>query len=76
MVYPGNIPGESNALMVQIPCIVFFVVTPIFVGIRIWSRIRLRSGLSWDDWTILLSFVGRSLPPRNCAKTYIPGTND
>ncbi|CAI4212806.1 unnamed protein product [Parascedosporium putredinis] len=64
MVYPGNIPGESNALMVQIPCIVFFVVTPIFVGIRIWSRIRLRSGISWDDWTILLSFVGRFLPPK------------
>lgn len=53
----GNIPGESNALMVQVPAIVFFVLTPVFVGIRFWSRIKMRSGLGWDDWTILFSFV-------------------
>ncbi|KAK6218623.1 integral membrane protein [Colletotrichum tabaci] len=52
----GNLPGESNALMVQVPAIVFFVLTPIFVGIRFWSRIKMRSGLGWDDWTILFSF--------------------
>ncbi|WYZ46777.1 hypothetical protein EsH8_IX_001002 [Colletotrichum jinshuiense] len=52
----GNIPGESNALMVQVPAIVFFVLTPVFVGIRFWSRIKMRSGLGWDDWTILFSF--------------------
>ncbi|KAI8307201.1 Satratoxin biosynthesis SC1 cluster protein 4 [Colletotrichum sp. SAR11_59] len=53
----GNIPGESNALMVRAPAIIFFVLTPIFVGIRFWSRIKMRSGLGWDDWTILFSFV-------------------
>ncbi|KAF9869840.1 integral membrane protein [Colletotrichum karsti] len=53
----GNIPGESNALMVRAPAIVFFVLTPIFVGIRFWSRMKMRSGLGWDDWTILFSFV-------------------
>ncbi|KAK1981562.1 integral membrane protein [Colletotrichum cereale] len=52
----GNLPGASNALMVQVPAIVFFVLTPIFVGIRFWSRIKMRSGLGWDDWTILFSF--------------------
>ncbi|CCF33567.1 integral membrane protein [Colletotrichum higginsianum] len=52
----GNLPGESNALMVRVPAIVFFVLTPIFVGIRFWSRIKMRSGLGWDDWTILFSF--------------------
>ena len=59
----GNAPGESHALQVQIPCIVFFVVTPIFVIIRIWTRIKLKNGLGYDDWTILFSFVrtlGRS----------------
>lgn len=53
----GNTPGESNALMVRAPAIVFFVLTPIFVAIRFWSRIKMRSGLGWDDWTILFSFV-------------------
>ncbi|OLN96835.1 hypothetical protein CCHL11_02301 [Colletotrichum chlorophyti] len=53
----GNIPGESNALMVQVPAIVFFVLTPIFVIVRFWSRIQMRSGIGWDDWTILFSFV-------------------
>ncbi|KAI8188364.1 Satratoxin biosynthesis SC1 cluster protein 4 [Colletotrichum sp. SAR 10_75] len=53
----GNIPGESNALMVRAPAVIFFVLTPIFVGIRFWSRIKMRSGLGWDDWTILFSFV-------------------
>ncbi|KAM0282120.1 hypothetical protein ACHAQH_003160 [Verticillium albo-atrum] len=54
---PGNIPGESNALMVQVPCMVFFVLTPIFFTVRIWSRVKLRSGFGWDDWTISMSFV-------------------
>ncbi|TEA18761.1 Satratoxin biosynthesis SC1 cluster protein 4 [Colletotrichum sidae] len=53
----GNIPGESNALMVRVPAVVFFVLTPIFVTIRFWSRVKMRSGLGWDDWTILFSFV-------------------
>ncbi|KFY03335.1 hypothetical protein O988_01566 [Pseudogymnoascus sp. VKM F-3808] len=53
----GNTPGESHALQVQIPCIVFFAVTPIFIIIRIWTRIKLKSGLGYDDWTILFSFV-------------------
>ncbi|KAH7350619.1 integral membrane protein [Rhexocercosporidium sp. MPI-PUGE-AT-0058] len=57
MAAGGNMPGESNALQVQIPCIVFFVLTPIFVAIRIWSRIQMRVGLKWDDWTIMVSFV-------------------
>ncbi|KAJ4259193.1 hypothetical protein NW757_002522 [Fusarium falciforme] len=53
----GNIPGESNAAQVRIPCIIFFVLTPVFLFIRFWSRIAKRSGLGWDDWTILLSFT-------------------
>ncbi|KFY33316.1 hypothetical protein V494_07729 [Pseudogymnoascus sp. VKM F-4513 (FW-928)] len=53
----GNAPGESHALQVQIPCIVFFVITPIFIIIRIWTRIKLKSGLGYDDWTILFSFI-------------------
>ncbi|KAK7420458.1 hypothetical protein QQZ08_010372 [Neonectria magnoliae] len=53
----GNTPGESNAWMVRIPCTVFFVLTPIFLGLRIWSRIARRTGMGWDDWTIVMSFI-------------------
>lgn len=57
----GNVAGGSNALEVQIPCIVFFVLTPIFVAIRVHSRTRLRGGLDYDDFAILASFVSCSL---------------
>lgn len=53
----GNLPGDSRALEIQIPCIVFFAVTPIFIAIRVWSRIQSRSGLGWDDWVIFASWV-------------------
>ncbi|KAI9048467.1 hypothetical protein LZ554_007302 [Drepanopeziza brunnea f. sp. 'monogermtubi'] len=57
MTASGNKPGDSNAYQVQIPIIVFFAVTPIFVAIRIWSRISMRAGLKWDDWSIIISFI-------------------
>ncbi|KAI1080746.1 hypothetical protein F5B20DRAFT_93426 [Whalleya microplaca] len=53
----GNVLGESNALQIQIPCIVFFALTPVFLAIRIWSRLKTRSGLGWDDWTIIVSWI-------------------
>ena len=54
-----NSPGDSRAYQIQVPCIVFFVFTPLFIATRIWARVKLRSwtGLGWDDWTILTSSV-------------------
>lgn len=52
-----NTLAESNAWMVRLPCIFFFVLTPIFIGLRLWSRLARNNGLGPDDWTILLSFV-------------------
>lgn len=57
----GNIPGDSHANMVRIPCIIFFALTPIFVGLRLWNRIAKRSGMGLDDYSILVSFVSRKL---------------
>lgn len=54
---PGNIPGESNSLQVEIPCAIFFILTPAFVIIRLWARVKLRTGLGVDDWTLLASFA-------------------
>ncbi|KAJ5541011.1 hypothetical protein N7494_006087 [Penicillium frequentans] len=53
----GNIPGPSKALEIQVPCIVFLVVMPAFVAIRLWSRIKSKTGLGWDDWSILTSCI-------------------
>ncbi|KAG7138076.1 hypothetical protein HYQ45_004728 [Verticillium longisporum] len=53
----ANGSGESNANQVVIPCIVFFALTPIFIIIRLWSRIATRSTIGADDWTIMVSFV-------------------
>ena len=53
----GNKPGESNAALVAVPSIVFCVVSPVVVGIRFWSRMRVRGNLGWDDWTILGSLI-------------------
>ncbi|VBB71324.1 Putative protein of unknown function [Podospora comata] len=55
----GNLPGENRAYQIEAPCIVFFVLAPIFVGVRLWARIKLRgwSGIGLDDWTILVSTI-------------------
>ncbi|KAJ3481493.1 hypothetical protein NLG97_g7807 [Lecanicillium saksenae] len=49
--------AASHADYVRIPCIVFFAVTPVFLGIRIYNRISRRTGLGWDDFTIILSYL-------------------
>ncbi|KAG0648755.1 hypothetical protein D0Z07_4764 [Hyphodiscus hymeniophilus] len=68
----GNRPGANNSLEVQVPCILFFVLTPIIVAIRIWSRIRTNIGLGYDDWTILVSFWAREdwVDSHTCLKAF------
>jgi hypothetical protein len=52
-----TVSNESNAPKVQIPAIVFLIVCPVIIGLRIWGRIRSKNKLGPDDWTILASFV-------------------
>jgi hypothetical protein len=54
-----NLPGESRASQVQAACIAFFVLSPIFVGLRVWARVKVRSwsGLSWDDGVLFASWI-------------------
>ncbi|PCD45516.1 hypothetical protein AU210_000950 [Fusarium oxysporum f. sp. radicis-cucumerinum] len=51
-----DIPSESNAVLIYAPSVTFFIVTPIFILFRIWSRVARRSSLGWDDTTIIISF--------------------
>jgi hypothetical protein len=54
-----NLSGESRASQVQGACIAFFVLSPLFVGARLFARVKVRSwsGLSWDDGTLLASWI-------------------
>ncbi|KAH7257076.1 hypothetical protein BKA59DRAFT_522383 [Fusarium tricinctum] len=52
-----DIPSESNAVQIYSPSILFFVLTPVFVALRFWNRGVRRSGLGWDDTTIVISFL-------------------
>ena len=47
----------SNAPSIQIPAVVFCVVSPLIVAIRFWARLRNGANLGIDDWLILLSLV-------------------
>ncbi|KAK1828907.1 integral membrane protein [Podospora conica] len=51
--------GESRASQLQTACILFFVLSPLFVSVRLVSRVKLRSwsGLGWDDATLLVSWI-------------------
>ncbi|KAK5659235.1 hypothetical protein OQA88_1327 [Cercophora sp. LCS_1] len=53
------VAGESRASQVQAACIAFFVISPIFVALRVWGRVKVRSwsGLSWDDGTLLVAWI-------------------
>ncbi|KAK0611021.1 hypothetical protein B0T14DRAFT_317483 [Immersiella caudata] len=49
----------SRASQVQAACIAFFVLSPLFVGARIFARVKVRSwsGLSWDDGTLVVAWI-------------------
>ena len=49
----------SNGPSIYIPAIVFSVISPIIVAVRIWSRINLQTKLGADDYMILAALVRR-----------------
>ncbi|KAK4187890.1 Satratoxin biosynthesis SC1 cluster protein 4 [Podospora australis] len=55
----GNLPGDNRAYQIVVPCVIFFIFTPLFVGIRLWARMKLRgwSGFGWDDWSIVAAWI-------------------
>ncbi|KAG5793469.1 hypothetical protein H9Q69_007492 [Fusarium xylarioides] len=56
MMISEDITSESNAVLIYAPSVTFFIVTPIFILFRFWSRVARRSSLGWDDTTIIISF--------------------
>jgi len=57
MKMSAPLSGESNAPLAVIPGVVFCVISPLVVGVRFWSRMRVQGNLGVDDWTILCSLI-------------------
>ncbi|KAK5990810.1 Wortmanamides biosynthesis cluster C-like protein [Cladobotryum mycophilum] len=56
MAFTPEFAHQSHADFVRIPCIVFFIITPFFLAIRLYNRIVRRSGFGLDDATIFIAF--------------------
>lgn len=54
-----SLAGDSRASQVQAACIAFFVLSPLFVGARVFARVKERSwsGLSWDDGFLFVGWI-------------------
>lgn len=51
-------PYENNALEVQVPAVVFLVLCPLIVALRVWGRTRgAVNNMGIDDWSILGSLT-------------------
>jgi len=55
MASSAVVPSRAN--IIEIPAIVFCVVSPIIVSVRFWSRIKIHTKLGADDWVILAGLV-------------------
>lgn len=54
---PDPLASETRAHTIYVPVAVFLVVCPLFVGARLWARLRKGGKLGADDATILTSLV-------------------
>ncbi|KKZ65970.1 hypothetical protein EMCG_08264 [[Emmonsia] crescens] len=57
MASPSGEPISDISARLMIPSIIFCFITPIFVAMRVASRLHFTKGLGRDDWAILVSCV-------------------
>ena len=57
--YPYTAEGRQPAVLAV--SILFFLLTPGIVALRLCSRVFSGVGLWWDDWIVLLSLVGLTI---------------
>jgi hypothetical protein len=50
-------PNDNNAYLVYIPSIVFVIICPVVMGLRIWARFRKGGKLGADDFTAVAALV-------------------
>lgn len=57
MAIAPNQEGPSRAHMIYVPVVVFSIICPLLIGLRIWSRLRKGGKLGSDDYSIIASLV-------------------
>lgn len=57
MAAPQPNPNDNDSYLVYIPSIIFLVISPIVVALRIWARLRQGGSMGADDWTALVALV-------------------
>ena len=50
---------STHGLSIEVPAIVFSIITILLVATRFWSRLMLSSSVGSDDWVILTSLVSQ-----------------
>ncbi|KAL9471948.1 hypothetical protein ACSS6W_009889 [Trichoderma asperelloides] len=49
---PPN-PNDNDSHLVYIPAIIFLVISPVVVALRVWARLRQGGKMGADDWTAM-----------------------
>lgn len=62
--------GDGRQPAVLGVSILFFILTPVIVAVRFYSRVSSGVGLWWDDWTALFSLVWE-LEYAQCIKIHL-----
>lgn len=57
MAAPPPNPNDNDSYLVYIPSIIFLVISPIIVALRIWARLRQGGKMGADDWTAIVALV-------------------
>lgn len=57
MATPIPNPNDNDSYLVYIPAIIFLVISPIVVVLRIWARLRQGGNMGADDWTAIAALV-------------------
>lgn len=60
MAAPQPNPNDNDSYLVYIPSIIFLVLSPIVVALRIWARLRQGGSMGADDWTAIVALVNIS----------------
>lgn len=56
---PTYDPNDNVAYLVYIPSVVFVIICPVLMGLRIWARLKKGGKLGSDDWTAMVALVSR-----------------
>lgn len=54
-------PNANRAHLVYVPALIFVILCPLFVGLRLWARQAKRVGFGPDDYTAIAALVAGQL---------------